>query len=97
MATTKGCPHHSHGEPHDHKAERYLCTLCVDAGCSPYAPLTTEEWLAVSDYALRHGRTWKEKLRGAWLNASEPGLLQKLRNSHGPTWLQGFALPENDG
>ena len=27
------------------------------------------------------------------MNASEPGTLQALRNSHGPSWLAGYKLP----
>lgn len=58
-----------------------------------YAPLTPEQVLAVQQFAAKHGRTWKQALRDAWMAASEPGELQALRNSHGPTWLLNFKLP----
>jgi hypothetical protein len=58
-----------------------------------YAPLTPEQVLAVQQFASAHGRTWKQALRDAWMAASEPGTLQALRNSHGPSWLISFKLP----
>lgn len=45
------------------------------------ADLTSEEHAALNDYATRHGRRWKDDLRTAWMNASETGILQQLRNS----------------
>lgn len=58
-----------------------------------YRPLTAEELAAVREYAARHGRYWKDAMRGDWYNASEPGYIQALRNSHGPGWLKTFTLP----
>lgn len=43
--------------------------------------LTTEERAALDAYAAMYGRNWKDALRSAWLRASEPGILQALRNS----------------
>lgn len=59
-------------------------------------PLTQEEYTTVAQYAQQHGRTWKASLREAWMTASEPGILQALRNSHGPAWLNTFRLTEQE-
>jgi hypothetical protein len=59
-----------------------------------YQPLTPEEITALQSYAAYAGRTWKMQLRMAWENARMPGLLHKLRNSHGPSWLISFRLPK---
>jgi len=58
-----------------------------------YEPLTPEELQAIRSFADYAGRTWKADLLHAWERASMPGLLHKLRNSHGPTWLVNFRLP----
>jgi hypothetical protein len=56
--------------------------------------LTNEELTALLDYATRHGRNWKQSLREAWMDASEPGILQQLRNASyfGPRGLINFAV-----
>jgi hypothetical protein len=54
--------------------------------------LTDEEFDALANYAAKHGRTWKMKLREAWMNASEPGTLQYLRNTWGPAGLAAFKV-----
>jgi hypothetical protein len=54
--------------------------------------LTAEEEQAIREYAAREGRRWKSELNLAWYNASEPGILQSLRNSHGPEWLRSYRL-----
>lgn len=59
-----------------------------------FEPLTTDEENAVREYAVRNGRSWKRELRFAWMDASEPGILQALRNSHGPEWLIRYKLPK---
>lgn len=54
----------------------------------PWRPLTEIENNAVRAYAQEHGRTWKQHLRDSWMNGGDHGpVLQNLRNSHGPTWL----------
>lgn len=60
------------------------------------ATLTAEQITAITDYAAKHGRTWKASLREAWMTASEPGILQQLRNhsDFGPRWLIAFRLPK---
>ncbi len=54
--------------------------------------LNQEELDALKAFANRHGRNWKSVLREAWMNASEPGILQQLRNDHGfgPSGLISF-------
>ncbi len=55
---------------------------------------TAEQWQALQSYAAKHGRTWKQQLRDAWLQAcigmpdsEQPWLLQQVRNQFGPRWL----------
>jgi hypothetical protein len=54
--------------------------------------LTDEQVAALEAYAARHGRNWKAALREAWMTASEPGLLQQLRNAayFGPRGLINY-------
>ncbi|ESW92667.1 hypothetical protein NKL07_21905 [Mesorhizobium sp. C280B] len=62
-----------------------------------YDDLTPEELAAVQAYAAKHGRMWKSILRGAWLGQppyDDTGTLRNLRNTHGPSWLDGFKLPK---
>jgi hypothetical protein len=60
-------------------------------------PLTPEQEAALQAYAARHGRSWKSILNNAWMGGppfDDGGLLRRLRNSHGPTWLQSYRLPK---
>ena len=59
-----------------------------------FRDLNAKEAAVVAQYAEAHGRTWKENLRHAWMDASEPGILQALRNELGPRWLNGYRLPD---
>jgi hypothetical protein len=73
-----------------------------------YAPLTTDDVAAIQAFAKDHGHTWKTTLACTyWYNArvwsgpkgtpysTEQGsILHGLRNSHGPSWLDGFKLPK---
>jgi hypothetical protein len=63
------------------------------------APLTAGEVAALQGYAAKHGRTWKSKLRDAWMGGrvDEGGTLRRLRNTHGPSWLVGYRLPKAEG
>lgn len=54
--------------------------------------LSQEELEAVSDFASRHGDRWKKALNIAWMNGTSPGVLHRLRNTHGPKWLAAFEL-----
>jgi hypothetical protein len=60
---------------------------------SPLDPQTLE---ALYEFRSRSGEDWKSKLLTAWMRASEPGLLQVLRNQRGPSWLAQYELPEGD-
>ncbi|KQW59206.1 hypothetical protein ASD03_37010 [Ensifer sp. Root127] len=53
--------------------------------------LTPEEHATLQAYALENGRRWKSKLREDWMNARTTGILQVLRNSHGPSWLVSYS------
>jgi hypothetical protein len=56
--------------------------------------LTAEEISALVAYAKVHGAHWKSALQTAWMNASEPGILQQLRNDagFGPRGLLAFRV-----
>ena len=54
--------------------------------------LTQAEHDAIRAYAIEHGRYWKASLRDDWMNARTTGVMQALRNSHGPSWLVSFSL-----
>ncbi len=58
----------------------------------PLRPLTDEETSAVCDYASKHGRDWKSKLRIDWYRARLRGTMHRLRNTHGPEWLDNYKL-----
>lgn len=60
---------------------------------NPLDQLTPEQRAAVVDYARRHGPAWKGDLLLAWSRASEPGLLQQVRNQFGPAWLAKVVIP----
>lgn len=51
-----------------------------------------ETMAALVAFAAKEGRRWKQRLAGLWLTGSgqEGELLRRLRNTHGPTWLQAF-------
>jgi hypothetical protein len=59
---------------------------------------TTEQLAALKTWASRHGRTWKQDLRHAWMsgdygcNEDISGYLQQVRNSLGPAFLNQFTL-----
>ena len=57
---------------------------------------TQEQVEALRSFARANGRLWKQALRDAWMRAGEPGPLQALRNSHGPSWLASFRLPAGE-
>lgn len=65
-------------------------------------PLTTEEFEALKHWADFHGRTWKSKLRDAWMDGcyfpnTHDSCLQRIRNSlnRGPSWLISFRFPKS--
>ncbi|TKT57446.1 hypothetical protein YA62_020895 [Agrobacterium sp. LC34] len=63
-------------------------------------PLDPQEEAALQDYAARHGRSWKRILNRAWMGEApcdDGQVLRKLRNTHGPTWLDRYRLPKRPG
>ncbi|MQW86378.1 hypothetical protein [Sinorhizobium saheli] len=59
-------------------------------------PLDPEEEQALQAYAAKHGRRWKTILNRVWMGEpprDDAGTLRRLRNSHGPSWLQSYRLP----
>jgi len=66
--------------------------------------MVTEEQLdAIKQFAANEGRCWKATLRSCWRTATYPyhaydtqHLLQQVRNSVGPAWLNKFKLNTND-
>lgn len=57
-------------------------------------PLTHDEHAEVTAYALKHGENWKDQLASDWMNGRTTGTLQRLRNTHGPAWLQAYSLAD---
>ena len=58
-----------------------------------YPPVAQADLDRLRRYADQHGRLWKSRLWGEWVNASAEPALHALRNTHGPTWLEQFHLP----
>lgn len=52
--------------------------------------LAPEQWDALIDWIVEHKGDWKSKLTVAWIKASAPAPLHRLRNTHGPAWLAEF-------
>jgi len=57
-------------------------------------PIDEETLQQLRQFKKQHGRQWKDKLRSMWMMASAPGVLHRLRNTHGPSWLVGFKFPD---
>ena len=60
-------------------------------------PPTDQELEALREYAARHGRSWKSVLNHAWMGEpphDDRPILRRLRNTHGPTWLDRYRLPK---
>jgi len=53
-----------------------------------------EQLAALAAFAARHGRYWKAALRRQWERAGAAPELHRLRNTHGPTWLDNYRLPK---
>jgi hypothetical protein len=68
-------------------------------GLKTAATMSDDELSALANYAQIYGRTWKAELRQAWMAASEPGILQALRNdpAFGPRGLNAFQFPDKKG
>lgn len=68
-----------------------------------HAPLSTEEHIAVTNFAAEYGREWKEYLKAAWLSyaykgrhmgGADTGTLRMIRNTRGHSWLEKYRLPK---
>lgn len=59
-----------------------------------FAPIDKDTARAVIEYAHANGRVWKDRLRHDWMKASLRGTLHRLRNTHGPAWLEKVTLDE---
>jgi hypothetical protein len=63
----------------------------------PERELSTEQLVALLDYADRHGDRWKDHLSTAWMTGHdikcpEGWALRQIRNQFGPEWLQSFEV-----
>lgn len=63
--------------------------------------LTPEQLQALRQFAQANGRRWKSALNTLWMNGAynnavlgdaDPGYLQQIRNTFGPTWLVRFSF-----
>lgn len=67
-------------------------------GKRPLPDLDAEQVAALRDYAIRHGRRWKSILNNVWMGGApydDGGILRRLRNTHGPSWLHRYRLPRD--
>jgi hypothetical protein len=60
------------------------------------SPPTPAEVEALREFAALHGPGWKAQLRYRWLNATATATLHRLRNTHGPAWLDGYRLDRDE-
>jgi hypothetical protein len=61
--------------------------------------LKPKERSALAAWSKEHGRKWKQALREAWEKSYYPcfeqsDVLQRLRNTRGPSWLRRFSLAD---
>lgn len=61
---------------------------------NPTFSLSADQLQVLKDYAEKNGRNWKSKLNDDWYHARQPGLLQAIRNTFGPTWLTKFKFDD---
>jgi hypothetical protein len=66
----------------------------MKSSTSELTVIDAETLAALKDFKKRHGPQWKSKLNSMWMLASAPGVLHRLRNTHGPSWLAGYKLPK---
>jgi hypothetical protein len=57
---------------------------------------TPEQISALQAYRNRYGRRWKSRLLAEWLSSTgdEGPELRQVRNTHGPSWLLDYRLPD---
>ena len=58
-----------------------------------YPDVDAETLTQLRAFKKSHGPQWKNKLNLMWMMASAPGVLHRLRNTHGPSWLVDYKLP----
>jgi hypothetical protein len=66
-------------------------------GRQPLPDLDAEQVAALQAYAARQGQRWKSILNNVWMGGApydDGGILRRLRNTHGPSWLQRYRLPK---
>ena len=51
-----------------------------------------DQAVAPHTYSREHGRSWKTRLWVQWTDATADLLLHRLRNTHGPAWLDRLKL-----
>jgi len=56
--------------------------------------LTIEQAEALTQFRLKNGPKWREKLLEGWMVAAYPGALQQIRNQFGPKWLANLKIDE---
>lgn len=61
-----------------------------------YPDLSDEEQRALLDFAADHGKGWKPVLRDQWIRATASPVLQRLRDTHGPIWLETLRISSRD-
>lgn len=60
----------------------------------PHVP-DPKQQAALAAFAAVHGRRWKAELHRQWEAASAEPELHRLRNTHGPTWLDRYHRPSD--
>jgi hypothetical protein len=65
-----------------------------------YPKISAEELAQLQAFAAQEGRKWKQVLMYDYWYRGLPvrgfPLLYGLRNSHGPSWLDGLRLPKQE-
>lgn len=88
----------SHASFHD--LEAALRETARLAGYS-YGPvgkdnLTPAEMFELSEFAAWHGERWKMHLLSQWQDKKSSRILMRLKESHGPAWLNDFRLSQDN-
>lgn len=61
---------------------------------------TLEQLQALLDFSRENGKNWKQKLSDCWMTGDYKGfasssILQQIRNSFGPSWLDSFSFQKH--
>lgn len=95
-----------HTDPLTFRDAEYKATSAMLDGCGTtrlrpadqldyLKTVSAEQIAALHAYAARYGKDWKEYLGIEWQLATAPAPLHRLRNTHGPSWLEGFTPLQN--